>query len=66
MFINFIYEKWILVAIFRIETSIKIFKYNFHSLNYNFIVKHIFLNKTNNFKNSHLELQVQILIFKFK
>jgi len=41
------------------------FKHNFHNLNCNFIVKHVFLNKTKNLKNSHLKFQIQILIFRF-
>jgi hypothetical protein len=38
------------------------FKYNFHNLNYDFILRHILLIKTNNFENSCLKLQIQILI----
>ncbi len=52
-------------ANFRIEISSLMSKYNFHNLNYNFILQHIFLNKTKNFKNSYLKLQIQILIFRF-
>ncbi len=59
MFLNFIY-------IYIIPVTILMFKYNFHNLNYNFILKNIYLNKTNNFKNSYLKLQIQILIFRFK
>jgi hypothetical protein len=42
------------------------FKYNSHNLNYNLILKHVFLNKTKKTKNSYLKLQIQILIFRFK
>jgi len=66
MLSNFILKKWIPVAISKIETLILMFKYNFHNLNCNFIFKYIFLNKTKIFKNSYLELQIQILIFRFK
>jgi len=62
MFFNFIFKKWTPIAIFRIETSILMFKYNFDNLNYNFLLKHIFLNKTNNFMNSYLKFQIQIYI----
>jgi hypothetical protein len=36
------------------------FKYNFQILNYNFILKHILLNKNKNLKNSYLKLQIHI------
>jgi hypothetical protein len=50
-------------AIFRIETSVLMFKYNFHNWNYNFRLQHIFLNTTNNVKNSYFKLQIEITIF---